>query len=234
MLVLVEPQHLEGESVARFVGRAIRQDLELIQQNAGVTCPITVMVSDSKHAKDYSEYCRRIGINAKKGAEVPQPAGNYSAIPTLGREYNREEIPCQQAMLALVDQAIATVTNRIEDVLSDASALTQPENHRLVRLSIRSRKLLRPLQWLMVESCAALPADANPQILAGLFFSARGTYGLQSNLTAAAINHMYRLQHQLNWNDDVIRQYRGQHRVVRVLQWICVILCIAFAAQWLL
>ncbi len=233
ILVVVDPQNLEGDLMARSVGRAIRQDLELIQQNAGVTCPTTVLVSDSKHAKDYSEYCRRVGSKTKSVDGVPDAAAYSSTIPMLGREYNREEIPCQQSMLALVDQAIATVTNRVEDVLSDASALTQPENHRLIRLSIRCRKLLRPLQWLMVESCATLPADTDPMILSGLFFSARGAGGLQSGLSAAAINHMYRLQHQLIWNDDVIRQYRWQQRMVRLLQWACVILSIGFAFQWL-
>src|SRR6056297_216361 len=211
-LVVVDPEELSGDPAARAYGRAIRSDLEQLQQELGVASPVTTLVVEHAHPLDIAEFIRRLGRDAATGAATPHRRPAFVQPPLLGQAFHAEELPSERAMVALVDRALVGISHRVEQVLGQPEALTQPENHRLVRMAIRCRAWRRRLQWMMLESGATVTHDdpaVEPLIVAGLFMAGSG-HGLQSEAMQAVLQHLLQQQNHLTWTASERRLHQRQ------------------------
>ncbi len=204
-LVLVDPDTLGDEAQARSLGRAIRSDLDQLQAELGVSSPTTTLVVTSRDSEDFTELARR--LNTK---QQPQRG--------LGQSFDVQQIPTAESLCQLVDGAVAATGRKIEDVLGDPQSLTQPNNHRLVRLAIRCRSWRRKLQWLMVESCATGQTATNdPTIVSGLYVAGTGTEPLRKAWLQAVMRQLSAEQNHLVWTLAERGQQQRQRRILNFL-----------------
>lgn len=228
-LVLVESEFLRNTTTtARNLGRAIRSDLEQLRRELGISCPTTVVVSDSQSSDDYVELFRRMTLSQPDCDE-------------LGIKFDSEELPGAEAMNSLADRLVNEVESQINGLFRAPDALSQPHNHRLVRVLIRCRRWRQSLRTLMVEACGSISdvsagaagtaAAPDRSIVSGLFVAAPGDSAVLRPHRQAVFRRMFAQQNHLDWTSSAKRQDGIQRRVVRALVMISVLLTITLLIQ---
>lgn len=236
VLVVADPEQMVDEASARAIGRAVRSDLEQIQGELGVISPVTTLVIEHPYHDDVAELSRRLATSPRLVDAIAPNLDSSGAV--LGRAFDPAGVPTQQALSTLVDQTIASIRNRIEDILGSPESLTQPSNHRLVRLSIRFRFWSARLQQFMTESCGTIrsyrDSDAEPLMSTGLFFAGLGSGSLLRRFTGAAIDQMKAQQDHLQWTAAQLGQHAKQRTMLRwLVAATCLLAFVLLAQMWL-
>lgn len=232
--MIAEAGSTPGES-GRKIGRAIRRDLDQIQSELGVASPVTMMIAENDHSDDYKELQRRLRMVEQQSSIA------------LGKRFVSEEIPTGEAMNRLANDTIRVIENRVKQVFQVPRSLTQPQNHRLVRVLIQCRRWRSSLRSLMVESCAANPvniasshagsmSEINAPIVSGLFVASPGDRTGKSQRTKgfffeSIIDHMVEQQNHLAWTPEERRAWQNHQRLATSLMVITAILVVLFLAQ---
>lgn len=220
----------EAAESGRFIGRAIRSDIEQMQLELGVAAPVTTLVSESTQPDDYIELCRRL----RQVEQEKQVA--------MGQPFASEQIPTVEAMNGLADDAISQVENRIQRVFQLPRSLTQPQNYRLVRMLIRCRSWRTGLRSLMVESSAtghrdgavSVGASSEPGIVSGLYVASPTNSPLATGYVRSVIQRMIAQQNHLSWTREERVSWTRYRRVLASLVTTTVLLSIGMAIQlWL-
>lgn len=223
-----------GES-GRKIGRAIRRDLDQVQSELGIASPVTMMIAEKDHPDDYKELQRRLRMVEQQSSVA------------LGKPFVSEEIPTGEAMNQLANDTIREIENRVKQVFQVPRSLTQPQNHRLVRVLIQCRRWRSSLRSLMVESCAANPVDmssshsesmseVNAPIVSGLFVASPGQRSAKSNgakghFFESVVAHMIDQQNHLAWTSEERQAWRRHQRFAASLMVITGLLIALFLIQ---
>ncbi|TWU56293.1 type VI secretion system protein [Rubripirellula reticaptiva] len=239
-LVIVDSDTLTDRSsgngeAGRTLGRAIRSDLDQMQAELGIVSPVTMMVVENNHADDYRELQRRLRMVEKE-----------TALP-LGRSFVSEEIPTVDAMNELANDTVRMIESRVQQVFQIPRSLTQPQNHRLVRVLIQCRRWRSSLRSLLVESCAvnSVPqslashaggSGADAGIVSGLFVASSGA-GSSGGTTKTGsffdpvVKHMIAQQNHLTWTAAQRRRWRNQRHVANAIVFTTLALLLLLLAQ---
>lgn len=236
--MIAESGSSPGES-GRKIGRAIRRDLDQMQSELGIASPVTMMIAENDHPDDYKELQRRLRMVEQQSSVA------------LGKPFVSEEIPTDEAMNQLANDTIREIENRVKQVFQVPRSLTQPQNHRLVRVLIQCRRWRSSLRNLMVESCAANPVDmssshsggvseVNAPIVSGLFVASPGDRSSKSNgskgyFFESVVAHMIDQQNHLTWTSEERQAWRRHQRFATSLMVVTGILIALFLTQlWML
>ena len=227
-MVMVNSGVIGDPESARGLGRAIRNDLDQLRAELGVTSPVTVLVSDTDHHEDFAELARRLRISGQgQGQDV-----------MLGKDFESGEIPTVDAMNRLAVDAVRQTQNRIHQIFQVRGSLAQPQNHRLVRVLLRCRRWRQALQGLMVESCSDVSASTaiedpltDAPIVSGLYFASPGSSSLAGGFVRSVMDRMVGQQNHLVWTAREKRRTARYQRTIRALAFVTTALSIALAAQ---
>lgn len=235
ILVLVDSQTFssrtstprEASESGRLLGRAIRKDLEQLQLELGVATPVTTLVSENNQPGDYLELCRRL--------RQVEP----DRTTALGQTFSSEQIPTEDSMNELADNAIGQVENRIHKIFQLPRSLAQPQNYRLVRMLIRCRRWRSGLRSLMVESSATsqregaegIVSSSEPTIVSGLFVASPTNSPVAEGYVGSVIDRMISQQNHLAWTRDEQASWTRHRRALSGLAASTVLLAICLVVQ---
>src|SRR6056297_104573 len=231
-LVMVDSKILEHDvGSVRRVATAIRSDLDLMQQELGVSSPMTMAITEQDCHRQYAELRRRWSV------------GDEAGSPLLGRVFSPQAFPTESAMNGLADQAISKIQSQINRHLRRFDAADRSENHQLIRILIRCRRWRAKLAHLLVQACAPDPTTGNDpgevsaQMISGVFAaspSAAGTSGSRDegpDFVGAVIRRMVAQQNHLAWTPQTRARETIQSRLVIALAVISAALVVALLVQ---
>ncbi len=224
-LVMVDSRYLSlSDKMARNMGHAIRDDLQMLSSQLGASSPVTMVVCETESEADYAELFRRTAL---------QP--NNTDDPLLGQVFDPETTPDAPQLSTLADQTIQQLQSKIQTLFRVPGTLAQPRNHHLVRLLIRGRKWRQSLRTVIVESCSDDDSsDDGRSIVSGLFIAALGRSPMVRPHLDAVFKRMLAQQHFVGWTPAALAQEKMSRRVVTTLMATTLMLVIVLLIQLLL
>lgn len=196
----------QDDRFARTAASSIRADLQLIESELGVQAPVAFAVAETQCQQDFVELGRRVG-----------PPRDGSRV-LLGQTFDPQAIPTADAMNGLADQAIASLRDQVNQIFKDPKALTLPQNHRLIRILVRSRRWRSSLRNLMVGAVTQKDeSKTESSIVNGLFFVAPGQSPTLRSFVQAIFQQLDEQQYHLAWTKERSAQHAKQTWLVRIL-----------------
>lgn len=200
----------ENPDKAVVLQRAIRRDLETVQQRLQINAPVCVLVTGVEEHPGFLELIRRVGPDVAREQCLGQSL-------EVGCPTDRTQLA------ALANATCAKIEDWIYALLRDPSAVSNPGNTLLYRLlcDVRSRfrgALAEILTGGLAHDAVADTALAR-QHVAGCYFTATGTQPHDTGFVAAVFQTQDAAQDDIDWLPTALSR-ETRHRWLARLGWL--------------
>ncbi len=192
--VFVNLDVIQTEAAARHCGRAIRQDLGLLESVFGMHMPVSLVLSGGEKQLGICELIRRLGQSS-------------AARQKLGEGCDPRAELSHEALQGFIRRSMGTIANCIYAMFRDRDALTQPRNAELVQLLLASRGHIAHVSQVLSKEAFEdrIGKVSRPTFLSGLFLVADGDTARQQGFAVPLLNSIYAQQQYLEWSQTELR-----------------------------
>lgn len=186
--VMVDQGVIRTDTSARHCGRAIRQDLALLETVCGVRAPTSLLITGAEKLPGINETIRRLGVDA-------------ASQRSMGKNCDPRAELNENALSAFADQCADSLGHCAHELLGDSDALTQPGNAQLAQLLLASRgRFANCLHALLQEAFGdRVRQTGKPTFLSGVFLSANGNTPTQRGFSRPALHGSFAQQQFVEW-----------------------------------
>lgn len=223
-LVLASYEQLSSPSTVQLAGKAIREDVELVQAELGLEFPVTTLLVDADSAEDYRQLARTLDHSIAN-----TEAGKRQEVFPLGSETDCRELPTTVALQSLLNRSLNQLRTTTETLLCENPPVEDENLYRIFKPLLRWQCKRSEIRSLLVEAYGHdRPADgsAPAPLVAGLFFAGDIACSVQKRFVRGVTKHLLRQQHFLQWTSAARRQ---QERLQRIQMGLTVAATLLFA-----
>jgi hypothetical protein len=179
--------------------RTVRADLDCIQREMSIRCPVTALVVGMHQERGFRELVRRVGRER-------------ASTQRFGRRFDVRMIPAAEPMGALCAQLSGVFEDWIHTLFREAEALSRPGNLRLYSLLCRVRSTLTGvLNEVLVGGFGHDPQSkelAEPVPFSGCYFAATGESDDQQAFVRGVFEKLIEEQEDVEWTRRAVANNR--------------------------
>ena len=218
--LMVDLSIMRTDIAARHCGRAIRQDLALLETTCGAHVPTSVLITGAEKLPGISETIRRLGSDAANGKSIGK-----SCDP-------RAELN-ETSLSGFVDHCTGSMRRCAHELFADSDALTKPGNAQLAQLLLASRgRFANCLHGLMQEAFGdRVQRAGKASFLSGVFLVANGSTPTQRGFSRVAIHNIFAQQQFVEWTEQEQRVQSRTNWAITALFLFCIANAMAFVWQ---
>ena len=186
------------------LGRAIRADLNMLQESTGLRAPVTALLVGLEREAGFQELVRRVGRDR-------------AAMQRFGRRYDLRAIPTPTEMVSTSTHVCGAFEDWIYTLFREDDALARPGNSRLYELLCRVRSHLKePLAEMLSQGFShdpVLRGSEPPNLFSGCYVAATGDAEDRQAFVKGVFDKLESEQEQIEWTQNALRSERHYRRV---------------------
>lgn len=208
---------------AEELQRALRSDLNAVQDTTELRCPVTVLVTGLEREPGFSELVRRVGRQR-------------AAVQRFGRGFDVRSQALKEELAALGLHACGAFEDWIYTLFREEGALSRPGNAQLYSLLCKVRCNLKGrLTDLLAEGVGFDPqqSDTRQLLFSGCYFAATGETEDRQAFVKGVFDKLDEQQEDIEWTARALRDHRVQLRLAYLGWAACAVLLVSLAMMFI-